>query len=96
MLFRSGHAQIKENLGIIPSHLLHLETMEPHLAGFHIHDVGAPARDHQPPGSGCIPFDALARFVQPGHIKVLELSPGLPREEVLKGIAFIKSVWGPD
>jgi sugar phosphate isomerase/epimerase len=91
-----GHAQIKENLGVIPSHALHLETMEPHLAGFHIHDVQAPATDHRPPGSGGIDFRALAQFVRPDHIKVFELSPGLPKEDVLKGIEFLKSVWGPE
>jgi hypothetical protein len=33
-----GHAQIKENLGFI-HHALHLESLAPRLAGFHVHDV---------------------------------------------------------
>jgi len=91
-----GHAQIKENLGLMAGHVLHLETMEPHLAGFHVHDVVPPATDHRPPGSGCIDFKALAPFVRPDHIKVFELSPGMPKDEVLKGVEFIRSAWGPE
>jgi sugar phosphate isomerase/epimerase len=91
-----GHAQIKENLGLMAGHVLHLETMEPHLAGFHIHDVVPPASDHSRPGSGCIDFKALAAFVRPDHIKVFELAPGMPRADVLQGIDFIKAAWGPE
>ena len=91
-----GHAQIKENLGFIPGHALHLETMAPRLGGFHIHDVIPPGRDHCPPGSGMIDFKALAPFVRPEHIKVLELSPGVPVEDVALGIAHMRSVWGPE
>lgn len=91
-----GHAQIKENLGLIPGHAMHLETMAPRLGGFHIHDVIPPGRDHCPPGSGMIDFKALAPFVRPEHIKVLELNPGVPVEDVARGIAHMRSVWGPE
>lgn len=90
-----GHAQIKENLGFI-NHRLHLETMAPQLAGFHIHDVQFPGRDHCPPGSGMIDFQALKDLVKPDHIKVFELAPGMPREDVLRGVAHIKSIWGSE
>jgi sugar phosphate isomerase/epimerase len=91
----TGHAQIKENLGFI-QHAMHLESMAADLAGFHIHDVDFPGRDHRPPGRGMIDFAALKPFVQPEHIKVLELSPSLTREDVLAGAAHIKSVWGEE
>jgi sugar phosphate isomerase/epimerase len=91
----TGHAQIKENLGFI-NHAFHLESMSPHLAGFHIHDVQFPGRDHCPPGSGMIDFKALKPFVRPDHIKVFELSPGLPPEELQAGVAHLKSIWGEE
>lgn len=94
-----GHAQIKENLGFILNHSQHLENLSPRLAGLHVHDVVKSAEgmhDHCPPGVGMIDYAALKPFVQPGHIKVLEMSPGLPPEEVAKGFAHIQSVWGPE
>jgi len=90
-----GHAQIKHNLGFI-DHAMHLETMSPWLHGFHIHDVRFPGQDHVPPGGGMIDFPALKPYVKPEHIKVIELSPGVPPEDVLKGYAHIKSAWGEE
>jgi sugar phosphate isomerase/epimerase len=91
----TGHAQIKENLGFI-HHAMHLESMVERLAGFHIHDVLFPARDHCPPGRGMIDFAALQPFVRPEHIKVFELSPGMPLEELQAAVAYIKSIWGEE
>ena len=88
-----GHAQIKANLGFI-HHVLHLESLAPRLAGFHVHDVQFPARDHAAPGTGTIDFAALKPFVKPEHIKVFELSPSLPVEAVKRGIAHLKTIWG--
>jgi sugar phosphate isomerase/epimerase len=88
-----GHAQIKENLGLI-RHVAHLESLARRLAGFHIHDVQYPARDHAAPGTGMIDFAALKPFVKPEHIKVFELSPSLPVEAVKSGIAHVKKIWG--
>lgn len=89
----TGHAQIKENLGVI-EHARFLETLAPRLAGFHIHDVLFPARDHMAPGAGTIDFAALKQFVSSRHIKVFELNPSLPPEAVRTGVAHIKKVWG--
>jgi sugar phosphate isomerase/epimerase len=88
-----GHAQIKANLGFI-HHALHLESLAPRLAGFHIHDVQFPARDHAAPGTGMIDYAALKPFVKPEHIKVFELSPSLPVEAVKAGVAHVKAIWG--
>ena len=88
-----GHAQIKENLGFI-HHALHLESLAARLAGFHVHDVQFPARDHCAPGTGTIDYAALKPFVKPEHIKVFELSPSLPVEAVKCGIAHLKLIWG--
>ncbi len=90
-----GHAQIKENLGFI-HHVLHLESLRERLAGFHVHDVQFPARDHAAPGTGVVDFAALKPSVKPGHIKVFELSPSLPVEAVKCGIAHVKVIWGKE
>lgn len=89
----TGHAQIKENLGFI-HHGMHLQTMAEHLAGFHIHDVQNAGRDHCPPGTGSVDFAALKPFVKPEHIKVFEMNPGIPVEELKRGVAYVKSLWG--
>ncbi len=89
----TGHAQIKENLGFI-HHAMHLESLCDRLEGFHIHDVQFPARDHCPPGSGMIDYAALKPFVKPEHIKVFELNPGVTVEELQRGVAHLKSIWG--
>jgi sugar phosphate isomerase/epimerase len=78
---------------------MHLESLAPRLGGLHIHDVkvdGEGMHDHCPPGSGEIDYAALKPFVGPEHIKVIELSPGVPPEDVKTGFAHIKSVWGEE
>jgi sugar phosphate isomerase/epimerase len=91
----TGHAQIKENLGFI-RHAAHLESLAGRLAGFHIHDVQFPTRDHCAPGSGMIDFAALKPFVKPEHIKVFEFSSKMPVEAAKAGIAHIKKIWGAE
>ena len=91
----AGHAQIKENLGFI-DHVMHLESLAAETAGFHLHDVEFPGRDHRPPGKGMINFEALKPLVKPEHIKVLELSPSITPDEVRAGLAHIQSLWGPE
>jgi sugar phosphate isomerase/epimerase len=89
----TGHAQIKENLGFI-RHAAHLEALAGRLAGFHIHDVQFPVRDHCAPGTGTVDFAALQPFVKPEHIKVFEFSNKLPVEAARAGIAHVKALWG--
>jgi sugar phosphate isomerase/epimerase len=91
----TGHAQIKENLGFIV-HTMHLESMADRLAGFHIHDVQFPARDHCAPGSGTIDFAALKPMVRPDHIKVFELSPKLAAADVRQGVDHVIAAWGAE
>ncbi len=91
----TGHAQIKENLGFI-NHGLHLETLADRLAGFHIHDVEYPAHDHLPPGMGSLDFAALKPFVKPEHLKVFELGPHVPVEQLREGVRHLKSIWGEE
>ena len=91
----TGHAQIKADLGFI-DHAQFLAERADRLAGFHIHDVKFPARDHFPPGGGDIDFAALAPFVKPEHIKVFELSPKVPLDSVIRSVAHLKRIWGAE
>ena len=91
----TGHAQIKENLGLI-HHASFLESLTPRLAGFHVHDVIFPDRDHAAPGTGTIDYAALKPFVKPEHIKVFELNPSLLPDAVKTGIAHLKQIWGDE
>lgn len=91
----TGHAQIKENLGFI-HHTLHLESRGDRLAGFHLHDVQFPGRDHCAPGAGTVDFAALKPMVKAEHIKVFEFSPGLTPEEAKQGAERLKSIWGTE
>ena len=91
----TGHAQIKENLGFI-HHAMHLGSLAHRLVGFHIHDVQFPARDHCPPGSGMVDFGALKPLVKPEHIKVFELNPGVPVEDLKRGVNHLKGIWGDE
>jgi sugar phosphate isomerase/epimerase len=78
----TGHAQIKQNMGLL-NHREHLERNAPNAIGFHLHDVSAEGRDHQPIGSGQIDFEMVSSFWRPEHTLVIELSPRLTPEEVL-------------
>jgi sugar phosphate isomerase/epimerase len=73
---------------------MHLGGVADRLIGFHIHDVAYPGRDHLVPGTGSIDYAALARYVKPDHIKVLELSPSAPVELIPQGLAHVQGLWG--
>ena len=89
----TGHAQIKENFGLI-RHAEHLASLADRLAGFHIHDVQFPTLDHCAPGTGMIDYAALKPSVKPEHVKVFEFSNKVPVEAAKAGIAHVKKIWG--
>jgi sugar phosphate isomerase/epimerase len=78
-----GHAQIKENLGLI-DHRLHLETMAPRLLGCHIHDTRWPFKDHCPPFTGETRFDELVPLLPKKCAMVLEMSPRVEAADIVK------------
>lgn len=84
----AGHAELKQRMGVI-NHREHLQKLQPHLVGFHLHDVSEANRDHEPPGAGVIDWSILADVVQPEHVVVMELSPRLTTEQVRAGRAFL-------
>jgi sugar phosphate isomerase/epimerase len=88
----TGHAQIKENLGLLP-HAMQLASMREFIGGLHVHDVRFPARDHSPPGSGTVDFASLKPSLKPEHIRVFEFSPNMTAEQARAGIAHIFKLW---
>jgi sugar phosphate isomerase/epimerase len=78
----TGHAQIKQNMGLF-NHREHLEKNAPNAIGFHLHDVSAEGRDHQPIGTGKVDFGMVSSFWRPEHTLVLEFSPRLTTAEVV-------------
>ncbi len=91
----TGHAQIKENLGL-RNHVDGLGAMAGKLLGFHVHDVVFPAKDHRAIGRGMIDFPRLRPMVKPEHIKVLELHPSLSEAEVRQSWTHIRQHWMPE
>ncbi len=89
----TGHAQLKEELGL-HDHRRLLEENADRLVGFHLHDVNAEGQDHQPVGSGHIDFNMVSTFWRPHHLLVLELSPRVEPGEVSESKARIEALIG--
>lgn len=79
----TGHARLKEQLGI-SNHREQLEKNAARLAGFHLHDTTDDGHDHQPIGAGGIDFDMVSSFWKPHHVLVLELSPRVSVDDVVR------------
>jgi sugar phosphate isomerase/epimerase len=87
----TGHADIKQSMGML-QHKTHLEKNAPRLLGFHLHDVTADGKDHQPIGAGRIDFDMISGFWRPEHLLTLELSPRVNMEDVVTSKARIEEL----
>jgi sugar phosphate isomerase/epimerase len=77
----TGHAHIKEQLALL-NHREHLEKNAARLIGFHLHDVNAAGKDHQPLGAGQIDFEMVSGFWKQHHLLTLEFGPRVPVEAV--------------
>lgn len=87
----TGHAEIKAAMGVIrPAE--QLAALASHTLGFHLHDVSAGGRDHQPIGAGTIDFPALAASWRSGHLLTLELGPRTTPDEVRASKARIEAL----
>jgi sugar phosphate isomerase/epimerase len=88
-----GHGQTRQNLGLV-SQTAWLPKLAPSLAGMHIHDVLPPARDHLVPGAGEVAFDLFLPYLGENMELVLEPAPGTEGEEIRKGAALLRELWG--
>ncbi len=78
----TGHAQSRDFLGFVKFADL-LELTGPWRAGWHIHDVIKPDKDHQPVGKGNVDFQMLAPYLAKEAVRVIELSPRTSPEDVV-------------
>jgi Sugar phosphate isomerases/epimerases len=89
----TGHADIKEKMGVI-NHRLQLDLMKGRTLGFHLHDVNEEGDDHQPIGTGRIDFRMVREFWQPEQVLVLELSPRVAVDGVRASKERIEALLG--
>lgn len=87
----TGHAAIKADYGLLEPRS-HLAALAGRTLGFHLHDVNAAGRDHQPVGTGRVDFAALRAFWRPGHLLTLELGPQTTPEDVRASKARIEAL----
>ena len=76
-----GHALHHQRLGIGTQDAW-LEAYGTRLAGTHLHDIRG-GRDHLAPGTGEADFKAILSHLPKDAIKILEIRPSVPREELL-------------
>ncbi|NBD38930.1 MAG: TIM barrel protein [Verrucomicrobia bacterium] len=87
----AGHAQLKERMGLL-KHAEFLTGLRPLLTGFHLHDVSEEGKDHQPPGTGTIDWEALAPLIGGGDTVVMEMSPRLRSAQIREGRDYLRRV----
>ena len=85
-----GHALNHQRLGIGTQDSW-LEAYGTRLAGTHLHDIRG-GQDHLAPGTGEADFAAILRHLPPEAIKILEIRPSVPREEILAARDLLRSL----
>jgi sugar phosphate isomerase/epimerase len=80
-----GHAQVKENLGLLTHETL-LERFRGRTAGFHLQDIAPPAHDHLPPGLGTFDFARLAPFTTDDMVFAWEIHHHWTAEKIKDGV----------
>jgi sugar phosphate isomerase/epimerase len=83
-----GHATTQENLGLTPRGML-LENFGDLLLGVHLHGCRG-YEDHYAPGTGEEDYSFLKRYLKPETIRVVETHHRATREELLRGLAFLR------
>jgi len=85
-----GHALAQEKMGIVRQGDL-LKAYSENMLGIHLHDVQG-HDDHFSPGQGEVDYEAIKPFLQPSHIKILEVHPKVEREDLMEGIRLLKNL----
>ena len=85
-----GHALNHQRLGIGTQDAW-LEAYGSRLAGTHLHDIRG-GQDHLAPGTGEADFAAILSHLPEDAIKILEIRPTVPREELLVARDFLRSL----
>lgn len=85
-----GHALNHQRLGIGTQESW-LEAYGAELAGTHLHDIRA-GSDHLAPGTGEADYASILRHLPAQAIKILEIRPSVPREELLAGRDMLRGL----
>jgi len=85
-----GHALNHQRLGIGTQDSW-LEAYGTRLAGTHLHDIRG-GQDHLAPGTGEADFAAILRCLPADAIKILEVRPSVPREELIAARDLLRSL----
>jgi sugar phosphate isomerase/epimerase len=83
-----GHATTQQNLGLENQEEL-LKDCGGLLIGVHLHGCKG-YHDHEAPGSGEEDYTLIKKFLQPDTIRVVETHHRATREELLRGLEFLK------
>lgn len=83
-----GHAHVMEVLGFLSQREC-LEALADRMIGIHLHD-SVFIRDHRPPGTGEIDFPAILERVRPEVIRIVELAPSTPEEDIRQSMACLR------
>ncbi len=83
-----GHATTQQNLGIENQEEL-LENFGGLLVGVHLHGCKG-YHDHEAPGNGEEDYALIKKFLKPDTIRVVETHHRATREELLRGLEFLK------
>jgi sugar phosphate isomerase/epimerase len=83
----AGHGAKLEYAGFV-RHEQYLERYARHLVGMHVHDTRN-ARDHLAPGEGDTDFGMLARYLQPGTLRTLELHRVVTAAEIARALDLL-------
>jgi len=88
----TGHARIKERMGLIKAADL-LEATAPNRLGFHLHNVSPAGRDHQSlTAEGTVDFSLLKKHLKPEHVVVLEFSSKLKPADITASREFAEAL----
>jgi sugar phosphate isomerase/epimerase len=85
-----GHALNHQRLGVGTQDAW-LGAYGTRLAGTHLHDIRG-GRDHLAPGTGEADFAAILRHLPADAIKILEIRPTVPRQELLAARDALRSL----
>ncbi len=87
-----GHACVLDRIGFL-DHLGLLDKYAPRLAGMHLHDILG-FEDHRPPGTGDFNFGAIADYLRPDVIRVIEVSSVHSAKAVERGRKHLAEAYG--
>jgi len=88
----TGHAKLKEQMGFMEHEKL-IQSYADKIIGWHLHDVTPEGKDHVEIGTGTVDWPMIKQYIKPKeHAIVLELSPSLSRNAVLRSKAYVEKL----